>query len=188
MAILQGLVPDADRTSDGNGWINLSVHPDTLPDPETGEMARLSPRYTTMTLRRNVIFTLVLAIMSLVAIGIIWVWWTGFFLLLPLANHFLIRAYLIRLLESRSYTLRQRDITYRSGWIWRQVTSIPFHRIQHCEVKQGPFEKWYGLSRLEVYTAGKSDSDMRIPGLESDLAERLKDYILHQVATREEEE
>ena len=80
----------------------------------------------------------------------------------------------------KGYVLRNQDITYRSGLLWRDVTSVPFIRIQHCAVNQGPLERLFQLANLRIYTAGGQNSDMSIHGLTPDQAHRLKDYILEQ--------
>ena len=46
------------------------------------------------------------------------------------------------------YALREKDISYRSGWLWRSMVTVPFNRVQHCEIKQGLIDRRFGLSRL----------------------------------------
>jgi len=85
------------------------------------------------------------------------------------------------------YALRQRDIVYKKGWIWRSKTVIPFNRIQHSEVNQNPIERIFGLAKLKVFTAGGSSSDLSIPGLTPKRAEQLKFYISNKAGLDEEE-
>lgn len=85
--------------------------------------------------------------------------------------------------KRRSYALRQNDITYKKGWIFFSTTTIPFNRIQHTEVSQGPLERRWQLCTLKIYTAGGSASDLSIPGLEQDEAQQLRDYIARKAAT-----
>lgn len=80
--------------------------------------------------------------------------------------------------KKKQYALRQRDIIYTKGLLWRVRTAIPFNRIQHAELKQGPLERIYGLHSLKVYTAGGQSSDLVIPGLKEQTALSIKDYIL----------
>lgn len=82
----------------------------------------------------------------------------------------------------KKYALREHDILYQRGWIWRKSTAIPFNRIQHASVSQGPFERNFDLSSLHVFTAGGSSSDLSIPGLEIEEAQRIKDFILKHSA------
>lgn len=87
----------------------------------------------------------------------------------------------------KGFALRDRDITYKSGLIFRTVTSIPFNRVQHCELKKGPLEELFNISRLRVYTAGGMASDLTIPGLEPSKAESMKQFILKKTEEDEEE-
>ncbi len=93
----------------------------------------------------------------------------------------------IKRYQSKGYALRERDIVYKSGWLWRKSTVVPFNRIQHTEIDQGPIERMYSLSSLKVYTAGGSSSDLKIPGLLPETAHKLKDYIQLKVGYEEEE-
>lgn len=81
----------------------------------------------------------------------------------------------------RGYILRERDITYSKGWLFHSVTTIPFNRIQHSDVSQGPIERKFKLSTLKIYTAGGSSSDLSIPGLEAGEAQILREFISKKV-------
>ena len=85
------------------------------------------------------------------------------------------------------YVLRERDIVYKSGLIFRSQIVIPFNRVQHCEVQQGPLDRWVKLASLSIFTAGGSSSDLTIPGLKPDRASKMKDYIVGKIAQDEEE-
>ncbi len=79
--------------------------------------------------------------------------------------------------KRRGYALRQRDITYKKGYLFHSQTTIPFNRIQHCETSQGPLSRAFGLMTLKVFTAGGASSDLRISGLRPDEANKLKEFI-----------
>jgi membrane protein YdbS with pleckstrin-like domain len=87
----------------------------------------------------------------------------------------------------KGYAIRHRDIIYKKGWLWRSVTTVPFNRVQHCDIKQGPIERQFNLSSLNVYTAGGQNSDLTIPGLEYQMAEKYKAFILKTISSDEEE-
>jgi len=90
--------------------------------------------------------------------------------------------------RKKGYALRDRDIMYKTGLIWKSMTTIPFSRIQHCEVKEGPIERLFGLSSLHIYTAGGSSSDIDIPGLYPQTAQNIKSFVLKKVNAEDEEE
>jgi membrane protein YdbS with pleckstrin-like domain len=80
------------------------------------------------------------------------------------------------------YALRERDIIYKHGVLWRTVTSIPFNRIQHCEISQGPVENAFDLATLRVFTAGGSASDLSIEGLRHVDAVKIKEFITQKMS------
>ncbi len=88
----------------------------------------------------------------------------------------------------RAYAIRERDITYRKGVLFQTQTVVPFNRVQHCEISQGPVERWFNLKKLEIYTAGGSSSDLSIAGLDTELAPKLKDYIIKKTGLDASEE
>lgn len=90
--------------------------------------------------------------------------------------------------KHKSYAIREKDVHYKSGLLWRSETSIPFHRVQHAEVSQGLIERMFKLGRLKVFTAGGESSDLVIPGLQPDQAARLKAYVLKKSGLEEQEE
>ena len=77
----------------------------------------------------------------------------------------------------RGYVVRENDITYKKGLIRFSMTTIPFNRVQHTEINQGPIARAFNLSTLSIYTAGGSTSDLKLSGLDPDTAQRLKDFI-----------
>ncbi len=87
----------------------------------------------------------------------------------------------------KAYAIRERDVHYKSGYIWRSEVSIPFHRVQHAEVSQGVLERMFELSSLKVYTAGGESSDLSIPGLSPEKARSLKAFILKNSDLGQEE-
>jgi len=89
--------------------------------------------------------------------------------------------------HKKSYALRQRDIVYNSGLFWQSSIVIPFNRVQHCEVSQGPIDRFYNLAELNVFTAGGSSSDLSISGMSPETAARIKDFIVMKTGIDEEE-
>ncbi|MEL6122976.1 MAG: PH domain-containing protein [Bacteroidota bacterium] len=114
-----------------------------------------------------------------------WINYAGLLLLLVLAG--LSYIFDFALYRRAGYALREHDVIYREGWLWRKVTVVPFNRIQHAEVTEGPIDRLFGLSRLHIYTAGGSSSDLTVPGIRPDEGERMKYYILNKTSIDEEE-
>ncbi len=86
-----------------------------------------------------------------------------------------------------AYALRAKDIIFKKGLVFRKITTIPFNRIQHCEVNHGPIDRIFNLASLKVFTAGGQSSDLEIPGLTETRAQMIKDYIIGKAGLDEEE-
>ncbi len=76
------------------------------------------------------------------------------------------------------YVLRDQDLLITRGVLVRHLTSIPTHRVQHVDVKQGPLEQWLGLARVRIHTASGIGGDGVIPGLSMEQAELLRDKLV----------
>lgn len=51
------------------------------------------------------------------------------------------------------------------GYMFYRDTIVPFGRIQHIDVDQGPIDRRYDLATLTVHTAGNHNSKVALPGL-----------------------
>jgi len=76
-----------------------------------------------------------------------------------------------------SYDAGEDELHVRQG-IWLQNrTIVPFGRVQHIDVSQGPIERRYGVGTLTLHTAGTRSSAVTLPGLDLEQAERMRDEI-----------
>jgi uncharacterized protein len=78
--------------------------------------------------------------------------------------------------RSWRYAERADDLLIAHGVLWRELTVVPYGRMQLVEVTSGPLERRYGLARLQLHTAAAT-TDATIPGLTPDEAERLRDRL-----------
>ena len=70
--------------------------------------------------------------------------------------------------------------------VWTRVhTIVPFARVQHLDVAQGPVERLAGVARLIVHTAGTAHSVVVVPGLSRPEADALRDRIRGAMALEE---
>src|SRR3546814_11642477 len=60
------------------------------------------------------------------------------------------------------------------GILFRADSVVPFGRVQHIDVNQGPLERFYGLATLTVHTAGTHNASVHLPGLEEALARAMR--------------
>lgn len=105
-----------------------------------------------------------------------WILVASFFIFLSYKSYFY-----------EGFALREKDVVYKSGMWFRSTIIVPFNRVQHCEINQGPIDRYFGLSELSLFTAGGSSSDLNIPGLSQETAAKLKQFITNKVAHDEEE-
>lgn len=77
----------------------------------------------------------------------------------------------------KKYSINEKNVTYRSGVLFQSTVIVPFSRIQHIEIDEGPFERYLGLTALSIYTAGDSGKDLLIKGLKIEKALEIKEFI-----------
>lgn len=68
------------------------------------------------------------------------------------------------------------DLLVRRGVLVRQLSVVPYGRMQFVDVKSGLAERAFGLATARLHTAAAA-SDARVPGLEADEAARLRDRL-----------
>ncbi len=78
--------------------------------------------------------------------------------------------------RSWRYLERADDLVVRHGLLFRQVTVVPYGRMQFIDVSAGPIDRIFGLATVQLHTAAAA-SDARIPGLVQEEADRLRDRL-----------
>jgi uncharacterized protein len=78
--------------------------------------------------------------------------------------------------RSWGYLEREDDLIVRRGLLFRQVTVVPYGRMQLIDVSAGPIDRLFGLATVQLHTAAAT-TDARIPGLTQEEAERLRDRL-----------
>lgn len=100
--------------------------------------------------------------------------WAGLFLVVLLYGYLKFKTL--------AFAVREKDIVFKRGVLVLKSTIIPFNRIQHVAINQGPLMRWMDLSNLKIFTAGGSTSDLSINGLSSEVAESIKIHITSAVS------
>ncbi len=85
--------------------------------------------------------------------------------------------------KTYGYALREKDILFKRGFFVNTTTIVPFNRIQHVSVSRDAVDKLLNISSVQVFTAGGSGSDINIPGLQPDLAVKLKEGLANKLTT-----
>lgn len=175
-----------DNASHERVWRNEPVPLSSWPALREEDFAPLPRRYRRL---RQRLFLLLMAappLLALVITGTV-AWFTDGFTMPWLAVGIPTAAWLgftgvLLVVERqafprRGYLLREHDLTFRKGWLFRSRVTVPFNRVQHSEVVQGPVLRWMRLSTLKVYTAGASGANLSIAGLDEEVAQTLRQIL-----------
>ena len=92
------------------------------------------------------------------------------------ATYALVRVPLRRY-NARGYSLAEERLRVVRGVFFRADTVVPFGRVQHIDVGQGPLERAYGLATLTVHTAGTHNASVSLPGLRHADATAMREDI-----------
>ncbi len=83
----------------------------------------------------------------------------------------------LRRYHARGYQMGGDRLRVVRGLIFRSDTVVPFGRVQHIDVHQGPIERGYGLATLVLHTAGNHNASVALPGLGHDDALAMREAI-----------
>jgi membrane protein YdbS with pleckstrin-like domain len=79
--------------------------------------------------------------------------------------------------RSWGYRLDEDELHIQSGLWIRSHVIVPFGRVQHIDVTQGPLERRFGVGMLILHTAGTRNSAVALPGLGFEEAGRIREII-----------
>lgn len=80
--------------------------------------------------------------------------------------------------KKRCYWTDEQEVSYRVGWLTPSIVTLPSKRIQHVEIKQGLFDRMFGLYRVSVLSSGRG---FTIPGMVKDDAQAMRAQLLANV-------
>ena len=168
---------------------NSVILPENLPELEPADFNGLHRNYLTILYMRVAIVFMLLSGGFVAFLLLTKDAFPPYAIYLIPAGILLITAFLLVItvkgFPRKGYLVRERDVSYQQGLITYNVTSVPLNRIQHVEVSQGVLAKMLGLSTVRIYTAGGSSSDLAIPGLQQDEAQKLKAYLSEKINEHE---
>ena len=97
----------------------------------------------------------------------------------PVSLIFLLMIFLLprRRYNRWGYDMSDGQIQIVRGYLFYTDTIVPFNRVQHIDIAQGPIERLFGLSSLVLHTAGTHNSTVVLPGLRREIAEEMRDTI-----------
>ncbi len=165
-------------------FTNETINTKQLPRYESVELTSLHKNYWKVLLINNAI------IFSIIAIVMIFLWMNiedsqefspflvfGIFLVIVNGSFFLNRISF----KKKAYAFRNHDVIYRSGLIATNTMVIPYNRVQHVALHEGFLSRYFGLAKVEIFTAGGTASDIEIPGIAKEEAENIKQLLMGKI-------
>lgn len=150
---------------------------DALFAPPEHEWRRIAPGFATV-LRVRMLVTL--AIVTGIAAVVLWLltdWrWASAAIVAGLAWATWQWFRLARWVRAWGYAERDEDLYLTHGLWFRELTVIPYGRMQAVKVESGPLTRALGLASVELVTASLQ-SGAKIPGLPQSDAEQLRDRL-----------
>lgn len=83
--------------------------------------------------------------------------------------------------KKKAYAFRNHDVIFRNGIIATNTMVIPYNRVQHVALHEGIISRYFGLAKVEIFTAGGSSSDIEIPGIAKEEAENIKQLLMGKI-------
>lgn len=83
----------------------------------------------------------------------------------------------LRRYRARGFHMGADRLRVVRGLIFNSDTVVPFARVQHIDVLQGPLERVFGLGTLILHTAGNHNASVALPGLWHDDAMAMREEI-----------
>jgi uncharacterized protein len=83
--------------------------------------------------------------------------------------------------NKKGFAFRTHDVLFRHGIIATNTLVIPYNRVQHVALHEGLLSRFFGLAKIEIFTAGGSSSDIQIPGIEKEEAENIKQLLMGKI-------
>lgn len=79
--------------------------------------------------------------------------------------------------NARGYQISRDRLRVVRGIMWRSDTIVPFGRVQHIDVDQGPIERALDIATMTLHTAGSHNASVSLPGLGHELATQMREEI-----------
>ena len=81
----------------------------------------------------------------------------------------------------KGFAFREHDVLFKNGIIATNTIIIPYNRVQHVALHEGWLSRYFGLAKVEIFTAGGNSSDIKIPGIEKEQAEKIKQLLMGKI-------
>lgn len=144
---------------------------------DESDLIPIDPAYRTVLRIQALIACIPVAVLATVPTIAIDGWWKYAAIPALLVMAFLLIRLPHRRWISRGYSLAEERLRSVKGLLFRSDTVVPFGRVQHIDVDQGPLERAFGLATLTVHTAGSHNASVHVPGLRHETAVEICETI-----------
>ena len=137
----------------------------------------LDPAYRTVLRIVASIWSAIFIVGALVAEFVIPGWHGVILIPVLIASILLILRVPQRRWAARGYAVGEERLRVVRGLLFHSDTVVPFGRVQHIDVDQGPLERAYDIATLTVHTAGSHNASVHLPGLKHEDAIAMRETI-----------
>jgi uncharacterized protein len=155
----------------------MNGDPIVIPETDERALTPLDPAHVKLLRVQAAIMALPFMIASLVLESAELVPTGAFVVPVLLAAAWAIARVPLRRHAARGYDLGTDRLRVARGLWFRSDTVVPFGRVQHIDVTQGPLERLFGLATLVVHTAGTHNASVPLPGLAQADAAAMRESI-----------
>ena len=164
-------------------FTNETIDTSKLPRYEAVALTQLHPNYWKVVLVSKGLLFLVLGIA--VVFGLVFIEELADKTLLVVSVYVLLVLVVFSLsyaaFKKKAYAFRNHDVIFRSGIIATNTMVIPYNRVQHVALHEGFIARFFGLAKIEIFTAGGVSSDLEIPGIAKEQAEDIKQLLMGKI-------
>ncbi|MCY3410710.1 MAG: PH domain-containing protein [Candidatus Heimdallarchaeota archaeon] len=111
--------------------------------------------------------------------------WYSFYSFIVTAPIHLIGIYgSIKYYNSVDFKIAEESIQVNRGIITRSNKIVPFRTITNIDIRQGPFDRLFGIGSVELQTAGSSGPAMpegKIDGIPYEQVTELREFLIEKV-------
>ncbi len=164
-------------------FTNETIDTKQLPRFEEVELSSLHPKYwNVVVLNTSVFFVLLALVLTFILYKVEQLNSLIPYILIGFGIVLLFVFYLTRIgFKKKGFAFRNHDVIYRSGIIATNTMVIPYNRVQHVALHEGFISRYFGLAKVEIFTAGGSSSDIEIPGIAKEEAENIKQLLMGKI-------
>lgn len=164
-------------------FTNETIDTKQLPRFEEVELSSLHPKYwNVIVLNNSILFLIIAVVLAFFIYKVEELNHLSAYILIGFGIILLIAFYLSRIgFKKKGFAFRNHDVIYRSGIIATNTMVIPYNRVQHVALHEGFISRYFGLAKVEIFTAGGSSSDIEIPGIAKEEAENIKQLLMGKI-------